>query len=110
METGRCERMNWDELLERIDGHNIIPVLGQGLYRVSTRENHRGALLYDYLAEKLAHESGFSLDPAMNHKFSKAALHFLGKNNPDYSALKKLRRFLLDRLKEIKFSPDPQNP
>ncbi len=110
MKAGRCERINWDELLERIEDKNIIPVLGQGLYRVITEGNKSGVLLYEYLAEKLARECGFALDPAMNHKFSKAALHFLGKNKPDYSVLKKLRRFLLDRLKEIKLSPDQQNP
>jgi hypothetical protein len=112
MAAERCERINWDELLERIEDRNIIPVLGHGLYRVCGRpgENRQSPLLYDYLAQKLAQECGFSLEPALNHKFSKAALHFLGKNNPDYRVLKKLRRFLLDRLKEIKLAPDQQNP
>ncbi len=105
-----CERMNWDVLLERLEDGNIIPVLGQGLYRVCTPGYPAGILLYDSLAEKLAQACGFALDPAVNHKFSKAALHFLGKNNPDYSLLKKLRRFLSDRLKEVKLSRDPRDP
>jgi hypothetical protein len=103
MEKDKCINFNWDELLERIESKNIIPVIGQGLYWIEN--DHKERLLYDYLAEKLTEEIDITLPCDVNHKFSKAAFEYLRKNNDNYLAL---RKRLLNILKTVK--PTPGNP
>lgn len=98
------DNFNWDELLERIESGNIIPVIGQGLYWIDVDGKER--LLYDYLAERLAESNGFTLPPGANHKFSKAAFRFIEKQKEkevsDFVAAKHLRNSLLEMLKPLK--------
>ncbi len=103
MKTTNGDNFNWDELLERIESGNIIPVIGLGLYWIEVDGKER--LLYDFLAEKLANAVDFPLPPDTSHKFSKAAFRFLEKqkeNHSDFLAVRKLRDFLLDNLKDLK--------
>jgi tetratricopeptide (TPR) repeat protein len=94
---------NWDELLRRIKQHNVIPVIGQGLYRVETEaKGESGVLLYDYLAKQVAAACEHPLSPDENHKFSKACLAFLMKSNSDYA---QLSHFLKETLKGIRLVP-----
>ena len=72
MKAELCQRINWDELLERIEDKNVIPVIGHGIYQVQTISPRKSVMLYDYLAEKLAAEVGFSFEEGEIHKFSNA--------------------------------------
>ena len=103
MKKDNCSNFNWDELLDRIESKNIIPVIGQGLYWIEN--DHEDRLLYDYLAEKLAEEIDITLPCDTNHKFSKAAFEYLRKNNDNHLAL---RKRLLNLLNTVK--PTPGNP
>jgi len=104
MNTDKCERINWDVLVDRIESREVIPVIGQGLYLIQVGQNPQDILLYDYLAQELSKETGVPLNPQISHKFSQAALDFLRKNNFGI-ANNKLRRFLSDILKDIRLSP-----
>lgn len=109
MKNNKSDTFNWVELLERIDGGEIVPVIGQGLYWVEVDGQER--LLYDFLAEKLAEEVGVPFPSEANHKFSKAAFQFLEKQREsmsDFVAVRTLRKFLLDILKPVK--PADANP
>ena len=60
------DHFNWDELLERIERRNIIPVIGRCLYLVE-REGKGEVLLYHYLADKLAEEMGINARLELRH-------------------------------------------
>lgn len=75
MNRENCSNYSCDELLERIEVKNKIPVSGQDLDWIEN--DHKERLLYDYLAEKLAEEVGISLPCVANNKFSKAAFDYL---------------------------------
>ncbi len=96
------DRFNWDELLERIERRNIIPVIGRCLYLVE-REGRGVVLLYHYLADKLAEEIGISPPPDAYHKFSKVALEYLKKNS--YLKLSKLLLNIIKSEKLIASNP-----
>lgn len=75
---------NWKVLLNRIKHKNVIPVIGQGLYRVDIElEGKKNYLLYDYLAERIAAECGANIHTDENHKFAKACFEFLKKKKGD---------------------------
>ena len=94
---------DWDELLFRIRHKNVIPVIGQGLYRVEVESKGiSGVLLYDYLAEQVSKECDCPLTPGENHRFAKASLAFLKKTNNNYL---QLLNFLLDSLKGARLVP-----
>ena len=93
----------WEELLERIEDGNIIPVIGQGIYWVKG-EPGREVLLYDLLAERLAKAVDYTLPPGVHHKFAKAAFQFLREKKAPYflKTTNELRKLLLDTLKTVK--------
>jgi tetratricopeptide (TPR) repeat protein len=94
---------NWDELLFRIQHRNVIPVIGPGLYRVEVESKGiSGVLLYDYLAEQVSKECGYTLIPGESHRFAKACLAFLKKTNNDYI---KLSHFLQKTLNGVRLVP-----
>lgn len=93
---------NWDELLQRIRLKKVIPVIGHGLYRIEKEGKER--LLYDYLAERIAEETGISSLPEGSHKFSKAAFQFLKGNRNNLE----LTKFLNAVVKEE--TPAAANP
>jgi hypothetical protein len=91
---------DWDELLERIESKKIIPVIGQGLYRIE--DQGKEVLLYDYLAEKLTREIGMEPFPDVSQKFAKAAFEYLKRKNNNYL---KLSKFLSALIREVKPTP-----
>lgn len=95
---------SWDELLARINGKNVIPVIGQGLYWVCTDENDE-VLLYDHLAKKLAQTMGVHPLEHTNHAFSKMVFRYLKEKPNDYLGL---QRFLTQNLASL--YPIPANP
>lgn len=98
-----CEHFRWDELLKRIQRKNVIPVIGQGLYRIgSNDEPNNDISLYDFLAEKVAGSCGVTPNPEENHKFAKACLEFL-KKNKQYLILSE---FLKKTMKEVHMAPE----
>jgi hypothetical protein len=92
---------DWDELVQRIQLKKVIPVIGQGLYWVEKDGKER--LLYDYLAERMARETGIEPPARGNHRFAKAAFQFLKKKSP-----LQLRKFLSGMLGEVE--PVTANP
>ena len=105
MDTVNSYDSGWEDLLERIESHNIIPVIGQGIYWVKDEEG-KDVLLYDLLAEQIANECGITIPPGANHKFFKAAHHFLSEKKQSYfSKVNALKRFLLDTFRMVEFSP-----
>lgn len=82
----------WEELLERIENRRIIPVIGSGLYFIKKTE-YREILLYDYLADILAEDSGITLPEDSSHRFARAVLAYLKKNKYQYL---KLSNFLFE--------------
>jgi hypothetical protein len=118
MNDGNDDNFRWDELLRRIKRKNVIPVIGLGLYRISSQPGHRvssqpghradgesGLLLYDYLAQKLADEAGVDIPPDANHKFAKATLEYLRKNDNDYLVLSETLKELLGEIRLIPANP-----
>jgi tetratricopeptide (TPR) repeat protein len=102
--AAETHEFKWDELLYCIVHKNVIPVIGHDLYRVEIEsEGKKGVLLYDYLAEEVSKESGSTLHPGENHKFAKACLAFLSKNNNDYA---QLSDFLKEALNGVRPVPD----
>ena len=93
---------NWDELLEHIECGSVIPVIGPCLYLVKG-DGTGEVLLYSYLADKLAEETGLTPPPEEYHKFSKAAFEYLRKHNENYL---KLSKFLSDIIKSVKLIVD----
>lgn len=103
MNSLKCDNFQWDELLCRIKRKSVIPVIGQGLYRVDIdRENKKDVRLYDYLAQELAHEYGLILPKVANHTFASATLEFLKKKPRQYI---ELSRFLEDAINKTSLSP-----
>jgi hypothetical protein len=100
--SSSSDHFNWDELLERMERKNIIPVIGRCLYLIE-REGRGEVLLYHYLADKLAEEMGIRPPPDVYHKFSKVALEYLKKNS--YLKLSKLLLTLIKSEKLIDFNP-----
>ncbi len=95
---------NWDELLSQIHHKNVIPVIGQGLYRVEIEsEGKTDVLLYDYLADQLADVCGMSIDPHENHRFAKACREFLIRDIDD--PFDELSKFIMQRIKGICLVP-----
>lgn len=83
MNTINNRKFNWDKLLDQILMYKkVIPIIGQGLYRVEidgpTGESN--PLLYDYLARQLSIACSPPL-PDENLTFAKACLKFLENNN-----------------------------
>ncbi|MCP5053147.1 MAG: hypothetical protein GY940_38625 [bacterium] len=91
------KNFNWDRLLERIESNNVIPVIGHGLYWIE-REGKQDVLLYDWLTEKLAQETGTAPQPENNHRFLNMALEFLKKYRDDYL---KLSKFLDNLINDV---------
>jgi len=94
----------WDELLDRIEMGNVIPVIGQGLYWVRTEEN-KDVLLYRHLADRLAQTMGHPSPEQSNHAFSKMVLQYLKERSNDYLGL---RKFLIEELSSL--YPIPEGP
>lgn len=98
---------NWNELLERIDSGEVIPVIGPGLYYIDSAEHPEGELLYDFLAKKLTEKEELTIPDGVNHKFARAAFLFLKKNESDnFMATKRLKQFLIDTLENVRLSKD----
>jgi hypothetical protein len=73
IKTACHKDFNWKVLLNLIKHKNVIPVIGQGLYRVDIEsEGKKNYLLYDYLAERVASECGVTIHQDESHKFAKA--------------------------------------
>lgn len=103
MKAAKSNNFGWDRLLEQIKRKNVIPVIGQGLYRVEIEsEGKNNCLLYDYLAKQVAKACKATLHPEETHQFAKACFEFLNKNNNDYLALS---GFLKETLKKIRLIP-----
>lgn len=98
MDTNDCGRFDWEELCERIHKKKVIPVIGQGLYRVETGTGDK-PLLYDFIADELPRKTGMQPVPEGNHRFSKAAFQFLKENKYKYRALNKLLREIIQPLR-----------
>ncbi len=100
--------IDWDDLVARIESGNVIPVVGQGLYRLTTPEHPEGIFLYDYLAEKLAGEMGIQLTEKRTQRFSKMVLEFLQRKGSGFNVFKELRNLLngfLSRIATFDFTP-----
>ncbi|MCP5108814.1 MAG: hypothetical protein GY950_35855, partial [bacterium] len=95
---------NWDELLAKIDGKKVIPVIGQGLYRVRSGENEE-VLLYQHLADQLAKAMGLHSPGDTNHAFSQMVFLYLKENPNDYL---RLQRLLIKNL--VSLYPIADNP
>jgi hypothetical protein len=104
MNEGSDYNFRWDELLKRIKRKNVIPVIGLGLYRVEA-DGESGLLLYNYLAQKLADEAKVDVPRHVNHRFAKAALEFLKKNDNDYLVLSEFLKELLGKIRLIPANP-----
>lgn len=100
MNSNSYADFKWDELLQRINKQNVIPVLGPGLYKVRTPDNG-DVLLYQYLAKKIAGQIGFSANDE-NLSFSSIAFQYLEKNSFDYL---KLNEFLVENFKNMYLLP-----
>lgn len=97
------DAFDWDELLLRIRQKRIIPVIGHGLYRVDIEEEGKtSVLLYDYLADKICEEFGFTIAQDEHHRIAKASAHHLRKYNNDYFALSE---FLDEKMSSVKLIP-----
>lgn len=102
--SGRFD-FNWDELLRRIKLRKVIPVIGQGLFTVQIEpEGKNDVLLYDYLADQVSKECGFTLNLGENHKFAKACAAYLKENSYDYH---RLSGFLKKKMNGVR--PAPSN-
>jgi hypothetical protein len=103
MKADDCTDFKWLDLLNRMGLKNVIPVIGEGLYWVQTPDGGE-ALLYPYLAEKLAQE--MNLPPVQNKEtFHQAVFRFLEKKPDDYPAV---RGFLEESFKSL--YPVPEGP
>lgn len=101
--TAKVDEFDWDGLLNRIENKKVIPVIGQGLYRVDIESKGiSNVLLYDYLAERIAEECGYMVEPNERHRFAAACLAYLKKTNNDYL---RLSDFLKNALKDIRLAP-----
>lgn len=96
---------NWEELVDQIDKHKVIPVIGQGLYRVLTEvtEEKKEVLLYDYLSDKLAHQMDIKSSEKKKHNFSKLAFRYLGEKSDGYRSL---NQFLTKNFNKLLPVPD----
>ncbi|MCX6583378.1 MAG: TIR domain-containing protein [Candidatus Aminicenantes bacterium] len=93
----------WEELLDCIKRKNVIPVIGQGLYRVETESGDKnGRLLYDYLADRLLEACGIALPQDESHRFAKACYAYLKFTGRDYL---RLTKFLRESLEKVRLSP-----
>ena len=93
-------------LISRIKSKQVIPVIGQGLYRVNIASpGTEDCLLYDYLAEKITEscEGEVSFNPKENHKFAKACFEYLRRSKNDYL---ELSYFLKETLQGIQLVRD----
>jgi hypothetical protein len=100
--------LNWDELLERIHLKKVIPVIGQGLYRVETEPGDKnGRLLYDYLADQLLEACGAALSPHENHRFAKACSAYIKFNMLKFNrhSYFDLTKFLKESLEKVRLIP-----
>lgn len=102
MNTANNDIFNWDKLLDHIFKYKkVIPIIGQGLYRVEIEgpSGKSRPLLYDYLADQVSEECGVTLRPGEPHMFAKACFAFL-ENNNYYSS--KLSEFLEESLEGVR--------
>jgi hypothetical protein len=98
------ENFRWNSLIGRIKRKKVIPVIGQGLYRVETQSGgKKDFLLYDYLSERILESCGATLQTEENHKFAKACFEFLKNNRNDYL---ELSDFLKETLEGIQLVQD----
>ncbi|MCK5057491.1 MAG: toll/interleukin-1 receptor domain-containing protein [Candidatus Aminicenantes bacterium] len=89
----------WDRLLSRIKRKKVIPVIGQGLYRVDdASKNKRNVPLYHYLADCISKKCRTTITSGENHKFAKACFDFL---NNDFGEHPDLSEFLQKKIKEV---------
>jgi len=96
----------WDELLNSIHHNKVIPVIGQGLYRVETEPvDKNGRLLYGYLADQLLEACGVALPPDESHRFAKACYAYLKFTGQDYLRLANFLKEFLEKVRLI-----PSNP
>lgn len=103
MKAFQPDGFQWDELLNRMKWGNVIPVIGQGLYRVETGSQHnKDVRLYDYLADRLSEEYGLQLPIVANHRFAAAALEFLKRKPNRYV---ELSRFLMEEITHTRLIP-----
>jgi hypothetical protein len=94
---------DWDELLWGIDRKNVIPVIGPGLYWVST-PGDGDVLLYPYLAKKFAEKTGLSIDEE-TPSFAAVVFRYLEKNNDNCRGV---NDFLGEQFKKV--YPVPEGP
>lgn len=95
MNNDNTTGFNWEKLLNRLKNQNVIPVIGEGLYTVRTRDR-RERSLYSFLAEELAGEAGFELTPGMKHPFARAAFAFLNLRKREVYDLQKFLQKRID--------------
>ncbi len=121
------KNFDWNELLARIDAGDVIPIIGQNLYRVQT-ETGKEVLLYPYLAEQLAEsidfhpgEDDLTFDRVVHHYLKVNSNDFLKENSNDFlkenskdflkensKDFRGLRRFLSERIATLR--PVPAGP
>ncbi|MCK4765679.1 MAG: toll/interleukin-1 receptor domain-containing protein [Candidatus Aminicenantes bacterium] len=103
MTSVKCDKFDWHKLIELIKNKNVIPVIGQNLYRIET-EDKREVLLYDFLAGQIAQEFGVELSTDAGHKFAELCLDFFEKYNPDKLAQSNSFNKTLKRVQLIPFN------
>jgi hypothetical protein len=101
MKAKDCGDFKWKDLLARINKHNVIPVIGEGLYWVRTHDAG-DVLLYPYLAEKFTAQMKLSPLPE-KETFYQAVFRYLKENPDDYLAV---NDFLVETLKTLYPVPD----
>ena len=102
-------KMGLEKLITDIKSKKVIPVIGQGLYRVDIEsENKSDILLYDYLAEQVLGKCKTTISQEENYKFAKACFQYL-KEDPnlkeDPGPYKRLSDFLKETLKGVRLRP-----
>jgi hypothetical protein len=97
--SGLLDDDAWDDLLNYIEEHRVIPIVGPDLLRVET--DHGPRLLYDWLAEKLA--ARLSVDPVglpQPLTLNDVVCSYLGQRGRREEAYTRLRSIM----REVQFS------
>lgn len=67
MTAGSIDHFDWEALLDEITDNNVIPILGQKIYRVNVEpEFKKDLFLYEYLTDTLANKCTWSPLPALS--------------------------------------------
>lgn len=98
--TVKCENFDWETLLERIKKKKVIPVIGQGIFRIKS-EDESPKLLYDFLADQVLKASGKKTIPDEYTNFAQACNYYFEEKHANYQKLIELLEGELDRVELV---------